>query len=189
MIKKIEEESNMRSYPKAAGGLKLLFIAEILAIVGAVLSLVPILGPILLIVAQVLVLVGLYQASTDDEGYKTAFIITIVNLVVSVVSIFADGVFASVLGIVDTVLNLAVAYFVINTTVNLAHSMGKDELSAKGQKVWKLYLVCAVASIVIALLSFIPVLAAALGILLVIFNLIAYILYLIFLYQASAALA
>lgn len=180
----------MRNYPKAAGGLKLLFIAEILAIVAVVLSLVPVVGPILVIVAQVLILVGLYQAGADDEGYKTAFILSIVNLVVGIVSAFVGtGVFSAILSIVSTVLNLAVAYFVINTTVNLAHSMGKDELSAKGQRVWKLYLICAVASIVITLLSFIPVLAAALGILLAIFQLIAYILYLIFLSKASQALA
>lgn len=179
----------MRSYPKAAGGLKLLFIAEILAIVAAVLALVPLVGAILAIVAQVLILVGLYQAGGDDEGYKTAFIITIVNLVVSVVSVFAGGVFASILSIVSTILNLAVVYFVVNTTGNLAHSMGKDELSTRGEKVWKLYLICAVASIVITLLSFIPALAAALGILLAIFQIIAYILYLIFLNKAAQALA
>ncbi len=179
----------MRSYPKAASGLKLLFIAEILAIIAAVLTLIPVVGPILSAVAQVLILVGLYQASGDDEGYKTAFIITIVNLVVSVVSIFAGGVFATILSIVTTILNLAVVYFVVNTTGNLAHSLGKDELAARGEKVWKLYLICAVASIVISLLSFIPILAAALEIVLAIVQLIAYILYLIFLNKASQALA
>lgn len=180
----------MQNYPNAAGGLKLLFIAEILAIIGAVLGLVPVVGSVLAIISLILVLVGLYKAGADDQAYKTAFIIGIVNLVVGIVSaFFGSGVFATILTIVSAVLDLAVVYYVINTTGNLARSMGHDELSAKGNTVWKLYLICAVASIVIALLSFVPVLAAALAIVLAIVQIVAYILYLIFLNKASKALA
>lgn len=180
----------MRNYPSAAGGIKLLFIAEIVTIIGAVLVLVPVVGIVLLIIGMALVPVGLYRASADDEGYKTAFIISIVNLVVGVVGVFVgDGVFGSILDIVSSILNLAVVYYVVNTTGNLAHSMGNDELPAKGHTVWMLYLICTVASVIIALLSFIPLLGAALAIVLLIVQLVAYILYLVFLSMASKALA
>jgi hypothetical protein len=59
----------VRTYPNAAQGLKLLFIGEIVAIVGAILSLVPVLGPILIVGSEVLILLGLYKAGTDDQGY------------------------------------------------------------------------------------------------------------------------
>ena len=178
----------MRSYPNAAQGLKLLFIAEIVAIVAAVLSLVPFVGAILSIVGLVLVLVGLYKAGADDEGYKTAFIISIVNLVVGTISGFTGGVLGTILTIISTILELAVVYYVVTTTGNLAHSRGNDELSAKGQTVWKLYLICAVASIIIALLSFIPLLGGVLAFVLAIVQIIAYILYLIFLNKAPKEL-
>lgn len=179
----------MTNYPKAAEGLKLLFIAEIVSILGALLSLVPFVGVILLIVAQVLILLGLYKASGDDSGYQTAFIITIVNLVVSVIGIFAGGAFATILNVASAILDLAVVYYVVNTTGNLAHSMGNDVLSSKGKTVWGLYLACTIVSVIITLLSLIPLLgsllAVALGVILLIVQLIAYILYLIFLNKAS----
>ena len=117
----------MRSYSNAAGGIKLLFIAEIVAIIGAVLALVPFVGAILSIVSLILILVGLNKASADDEGYRNAFIISIINLVVGIVSLFVgNAVFATILNIASTILNLAMVYYVVNTTSNLAHSMGND---------------------------------------------------------------
>jgi hypothetical protein len=183
----------VKTYPNAAQGLKLLFIGEIVAIVGAILSLVPVLGPILIVVSEVLMLLGLYKASTDDEGYRTAFIISVANLIVGVINIFVSGVFSSILTIGSTILGLMVVYYVITTTGNLGHSLGNEELASKGKTVWILYLICAIASVVITLISLIPLLGTLVGgvlaVIVAIVQIVAYILYLIFLYKSSTALA
>jgi hypothetical protein len=188
-----KEEFIVKTYPNAAQGLKLLFIGEIVAIIGAILSLVPVLGPILMVASEVLILLGLYKAGADDQGYHTAFIISIANLVVGILNIFVSGVFSSILTIGSTILSLMVVYYVVTTTGNLGHSIGNEELEAKGKTVWTLYLICAIASVVITLISLIPLLGplagGVLGVIVAIIQIIAYILYLIFLSKASQALA
>lgn len=62
----------MNQFPKAANGLKLMFYGEILAIIGIFLTLI-LIGPVISLVGSIMVLVGLYQAREDDEGYGTAF--------------------------------------------------------------------------------------------------------------------
>lgn len=132
----------MRKYPNAADGLKLMFYAQIIVIVGAVLSLVPVLGSVIVIVGSIVSLVGLYKTQADDSGYQMAFYVTIASIVVGVIKNFAgNGIFGSLVGIVNTVLNLAIIYYVCTTTSNLLHSVGNEALANRGITVWKIYLV------------------------------------------------
>ncbi len=188
----------MKNYPNAANGLHLMFIAEVLAVVGAILMLIPIInliGSILAIIALVMMLVGLNKAGADDQGYRTAFMLSIVNLVVSIIGAFVStGAIGGILDIVSTILNLAVVYYVITTTSNLARSIGNEELPRKGHTVWTLYIVCAIISVICAILAMIPSLviiaiAGIIAIIVAIIQIIAYILYMIFLSNGSKALA
>ena len=107
----------MKQYPKAAEGLKLMFYGELLAIIGILLTII-LIGPIIALVGEILVLVGLYRARMDDEGYGTAFMLSIVNIVLSIVGLFvpSDGLLGSLLSIISTIISLAIIYFVCSTT-------------------------------------------------------------------------
>lgn len=175
----------MNRYPNAAEGLKLMFYGEIVAIIGAFLGIIPLLGGLLALAGGVVSLVGLNKAGADDEGYRTAFMLTIINIIVSLVSSFAgDGVFGTLVGIVSSVLSLAVIYFVCITTANLLHSVGASELERKGNTVWTINLVCTIVSVAVMLLAYIPIvniLAAVVGVISALVALVGYIMYLMFL--------
>lgn len=164
--------------------LKWIFIAEILTI----LAFIPVVGAILALIGFILNLVALYGASKLDQGYHTAFVLTIVGIVVSVLNLFASGVFGSLVSIVSTVVSLGILYFVITTTCKHLEACGKDEIAKKGTKVWKINLICTIASVVLTLLAFVPVLAVVLAIIIAIVNIVAAILYLVFLYKSYNAL-
>ncbi len=182
----------MKSYPMASDGLKLMFYGEIVTIIGSVLSLVPIVGVILRILGPVLAAYGLFKAAGDDEGYRTAFYLTIAQVVVNLISaFFKSGIVKSLLSIVSTIIGLAIVYYVCTTTANLLHAVGQEQQSAKGRTVWLIYLICALVSVVVQILAIIPILnilAAAIGIIMLIVQLVGYILYLIFLYKSGKVL-
>ena len=160
-----------------------LFIAQILCI----LDIIPLVGAILAIIGLVMNLMALNGAGKLDEGYKTAFILSIVGLVVSVVNAFAGGVFGTILDIVSSVISLGILYYVVMTTVK---HLGESDVAAKGISVWKLNLGCTVATVVLSVLSLIiPLISAVLSVIVAIVGLVAGILYMIFLYKSSKALA
>ncbi len=183
----------MNRYPNASEGLKLLFYAQILIIVGTLLSLVPIVGSLIALIGGILNLVGLNRAGQDDEGYRTAFILSIVSIAVNVLSSFAgsEGILASLLSIVSTLLSLGIIYFVCITTSNLLHSVGAEALSQRGITVWKINLICTVVSVALIVRMFVPVLnvLAAMGAIAVaIAEIVGYVLYMMFLSGSYKAL-
>ena len=156
--------------------LKWLFIAAILQIF-----------PIANIVGFILNLLALYGAGKLQKGYNTAFTLSIVGIVVSVLSAFVGtGVLGSIIDIVSSIVSLGVLYFVITTTNSL---LKEGDLVVKGQKVWKLNLICTIAAVVLTLLAFIPVLAGLLAIVAFVLVVIATIMYLVYLIKSSKALA
>lgn len=168
--------------------LQWLFIAEILMIFSGA----GLIGTILGIVAFVLNLLALYGASQLDSGYHTAFILSIVGIVVSVISTFAgDGFFATLVGIISDVVALGILYFVVTTTCKHLDDRGAVELSMKGDSVWKINLICTIISVVLSLLMYIPIINVAAAVVIVIVAivmLVAYIRYLIFLWKSHKAL-
>ncbi len=176
----------MDRYPNASEGLKLLFYAQILIIVGTLLSLVPIVGSLIVLTGGILDLVGLHRAGQDDEGYRTAFMLSIASIVVNLLNGFADSesFLASLLSVVSSLVSLGIIYFVCITTSNLLHSVGKEALSQRGITVWKINLVCTAVGVALTLLIFIPVLniLAAIGAIAVaIAEIVGYVLYMMFL--------
>lgn len=197
------------SYPNAAGGLKLMFLAQILTIVGTVvavvggvlalvtagvLAVVALLGSLVILVAGILDIVGLYKAGADDQGYRGALIFALIAVVVGVIMGFVEegGFLYALLSIADSILNFLVVNAVCQTTGNLLHSMGKDDLAERGNTVSKLYLICTVITVVCTLVGAIPIinilagLASFVG---AIITLVGYVLYLGFLNSGSTALA
>ena len=174
----------MNQFPKAANGLKLMFYGEILAIIGIFLTLI-LIGPIISLVGGIMVLVGLYQAREDVEGYGTTFMLSIIGIILDIIGMFfSGGVMASLLSIISTIISLAIVYFVCTTTSNLLHCVGAVETEQRGRTVWNIYLICNIISVVLTLLLFIPLLnvLAVVGMLMAaIAQLVGYIMYLQFL--------
>ena len=186
----------------------MMLLAQILTIVGAVvtvvgamlavvtagiLSIVMLLGSLLVLAAGILDIVGLYKAGADDQGYRGALIFALIAVVVGVVMGWVEdgGILDALLSIVDSILTFLVVNAVCQTTGNLLHSMGKDDLAEKGNTVSKLYLICTVISVVCTLVGAIPVLNLLAGLASMvggIITLVGYVLYLIFLNNSSTAL-
>lgn len=181
------------NYPNAANGLKLVFYAEILAVIGGILMILPTVGSVFLLVSGLLALVGLNRAGADEEGYRTAFMLSIVSVVVSAVSMFtrADSFMGSLVSIVSGIVSLIIIYFVCTTTSKLLRTVGREALYQRGHTVWTINLACTVLGVVLSMLMFIPilnVLAAFAGVIVGIVKLVGYVLYLMFLYGSYKAL-
>lgn len=194
----------MRTYPNAAQGLHKVFLAQILPVVGVVLVLfslsslqlmvmMTMVTVVLAIVSGILNLMGLYQARQDDQGYANAFYLVIATLVVNVLSnLLGSGFLSSLLSLVANVLNLAILYLACATTSLLLTSLGQEELARKGHTVWMINLVCTVITVACDLLAFIPVinlLTVPIMLVTLIAALIGSVMYILFIYRASKALA
>ena len=97
-------------YPNATHGLERVYQSQVIALVAAVLMIIPvinILAAIALIVSLVLYMIGINEAGKDDENYKTAFTLIIVQLVISVLNSLIGGV---IFDLVNEALALAVLY-------------------------------------------------------------------------------
>ena len=168
----------MTDYSMAGKGLNRMFIGEILCI----LAIIPLIGGILALVGYIVMLVGLYTAGKADDGYRTAFFLTIAGLIFSLLPI---------LSIVSSIFNIITTYLVCTTTARLLTERGDLETAAKGLFVWKLYAACLVVSLVCALLLFVPIInvaAVLVQVVTAIASLVGGVLYLMFLYRAANSL-
>ena len=116
-----------------------------------------------------------------------------IGVVVNLIAGFLEeGILTSLLDVVVAVLSLLAVVQVCTTTSNLLHSVNNDALAQRGSTVIKLYVVCTVVSIVCDVLGVIPIVNVVAGLVSVvaaIAQLVGYILYLMFLYSGSKALA
>ena len=168
----------MGNYQNAGAGLKKMFIAEIGAIICTVLMIIPIINifaAIALLVFGIISLVGLYGAGKDIAGCKTAFILTIVQLIVSFISgLIKTGVLHTVFNVANYVFGLLIIYFVCTSVAEVMNQVGAADISNKGLTVWKINLVCYIILIVSIITSIVSI--------------VADIIYMIFLNQAYKAL-
>lgn len=184
----------MQNLQEAKAGLKKVFIAQIGAIACVILALIPLVGLVAGLAAWVFIilnLLGLNQTGKDIEGCKTAFMLSIAYLVVSVLKTFlSTGILGTILAVASTVLNLAVIYFVCTSVSEVMTKNGAANIAQLGHIVWLINLICCAASVVITILALIPVLNVIAGIasiLVVIANLVGLVLYIMFLYKSSEA--
>lgn len=179
-------------YPNAANGLRLMFIGQILMIVGVLLAWVPLVGALLIIAAPVVELLGVYKAGDDDENYRGALVFVALVLMVNFISGFkGEGFLGSILDMASEVLSLLVVFSVCNTTSNLLHSIGQEELARRGGTVIKIYTACTAISIVCGVLGIIPIINIAAALVNGISGLVmvaGYVMYLLFLNGSSKVL-
>ena len=217
-----EEDFIMNQYLNAAQGLKKMFIAQIgiiictvvdaIGIVGlaigtasamvfasgslafmGVFGILAILAGIGAVVFAVISLVGLYGAGKDIAGCNTAFTVTIVSLVVSVLGIlFRSSTILSLLfSLAGFALSFQQTYFVCTSVSEVMSVIGAQDIANQGNSVWKIYLACSIIQAVIAVMGLIPVLNLLTGIgsiVNVIVSLIGLIMYMVFLQKSYKAL-
>ncbi len=179
-------------YPNAANGLRLMFIGQILMIVGVLLVWVPFVGALLLIAAPFVELLGIYRAGDDDDNYRAALGFAVVAVVINlIVGFLSEGFLSSILDVAAEVVGLLMMFSVCNTTSNLLHSIGQEALSRRGGTVIKIYAACTAVSIVCSVLGIIPIINIAAGLVSAvagIVQIIGYVMYLLFLHDSSRAL-
>lgn len=171
----------MSRYRTIGDGLMLVFVGQIICIF----SFLPLLGTILAIVGTIVELVGLHKAGQEEEGYHTAFVLSIVLIVLSFVELIVPFI-----GILSSILSMVVLYSVCITTANILDHFDVDT-AERGRTVWKICLGCTIVMVVCSVLLLIPlinILAAIAAVVTAIVALIGSILYLMFLYRASDSL-
>lgn len=188
----------MQKYENASLGLKMVFIASIGAIICGVIAIIPIIGTIIGgiggLVFLIMSLIGLYKAGTDIDGCKKAFVCSIVQLVVNILKTFLGKVpvLGLLLSLAGYVVTFLVVYLVCSSVGAVMKDMGHEDIASNGTLVYKINFVCYIATIVLSVLAVIPLLnvIAWLGsIVISIVILVAEILYMIFLYKSSNAMA
>lgn len=185
----------MENLQEAKSGLKKMFIAQIGSVACVVLMLIPlinIIAALATLVFLVLSIVGLYQAGKDIEGCKTAFLLTLANLVVSVLKSFLGiGILGTILTLASAAISLAVIYFVCTSVSEVMTKIGSSDVAKNGHTVWMINLICTAATVLITILALIPVLnviANFASYIVAIASLVGSVLYMIFLYKSSNAI-
>lgn len=186
----------MNQYDQAARGLQKMFIAQIGAVVCTVLAAIPVVGLIGgtgAIVFAVVSMIGLYGAGKEIEGCKTAFILTMIDIGLSIIAalVASSAVVAGIFSILDGILSYLTVYLVCTSVAEVLRGVGAGDVADKGVLVWKVNLGCFFAIVVISVLTVFPVLnaiAAVASILVALASIVAAILFMSFLYRSYQAL-
>lgn len=175
----------------AGRGLMLVFTGQIVSFF----SFIPFIGILALVAGALLSLYGFYTMSKTTAEYQNAFIFTLVGMAIGLfASFFSNGFMGTVFSILKDIVNFLVVYYVCSSTSHLLEGMGLGIAYAqadRGRTIWTLYAVCMGISIACRLLSYIPVvniLAALISIAGAVVQLVASILYLIFLWNSQRLL-
>ena len=117
---------------------------EKIAGVYAGLAVFSIIGSILALVAFVLNLAGINSAKKDDGAFKTALIFALAGVVTALISTFfsKNETVSSLTVIISNLLEMLVAYYVVQGIINLAGKLKKSDMIEQGIKV-HLYLTIA----------------------------------------------
>ncbi len=213
-------------FPNAAKGVSRIFLAEILKLIAAAATLIGAFmvfmaigsgaggngtaslssgigalgllsaAGVLSILGFILNIVGIVNASKDEESFKTALICLVIGIVTSIISgFFANNpTLASICNIASEILNLVVTIMVIIGIMRLAERLHNPAISAKASTQLKLIVAINVLALICNIIvTFMggraaSVIASILAIVAAVLSIIQYILYLIFLSQAKAML-
>lgn len=214
-------------FPNAAKGIKKLFTAEVLYLIsviliglGTIFALVSqskegfsavilssvAVGGIIVIVALVLQIVGVIQASKDEASFKGVIYVTLFGIAVSVVAsllsaLFRDNaILPSISNLVSSIVSVISTVLIILGICNLMNQIGKQDLVVKGGKVLRIIVWLAILSLIMRFINiFLPrnfddakplakVIVLCLCILAVILEIAEYVLYISLLSKASKEL-
>lgn len=169
------------TYPNATSGIKKIFTAEILALVGTVVLLiggiitvitiasakdangavagglgliaVALIGSIVVVVAGIMALIGLISASKDQKNFKNALYAVIVSIVLTGVAGYfsANPSLQSILNACGSAANLISTIFVIQAIIDIANEFNNADVAGRGKSQLTLIIVINALSIVAGL--------------------------------------
>lgn len=136
--------------------------------------------------------VGIYKVSASLEDAKPAFVLAIINTVVSFIQKNISGLSFTyiILGIAGTVLAASVIYYIVKVTSSELAKNGNSDMERKGNVIWILCLVVSGVTALVYLLIMLRLVGAyakLFTMLASIVGLVMEILYLIYLYSAGKA--
>lgn len=187
----------MVKYPNAASGIKKMFLSRMVGIIGVVLAFIPAVGPLLTLTCAIAATIfnvwGILEASKDHNGYQTALVFTVADLIFTVVRTFiSKGAVSSVLAFAGDVMEIAVLYYICKTTGELLRDLKNYGLADKGDRVWNINKTCLIIMAVCLVVAFIPILnilAALTSLIVAVVTIYAAVVYLIYLYQSGQYLS
>lgn len=187
----------MVKYPNAASGIKKMFLSRMVGIIGVVLAFIPSIGPFFTLVCAIAATIfnvwGILEASKDHNGYQTALVFTVADLIFTVVRTFiSDGAVSSVLAFAGDVMEIAVLYYICKTTGEMLRDLKNYGLADKGDRVWNINKTCLIIMALCLVVAFIPILnilAAITSLIVAVVTIYAAVVYLIYLYQSGQYLS
>ena len=205
-------------FPNALEGVKKIYKAEIIALIGAILgfvaALLSLVGAqsgslgglagagiliiamsVLFIIAFIMNIVGLNKAKPDEENFKNALYMVFAGIVLSiVVGATQEGTLIHTLGeSLSNICNLLVNYLVATALLNLANRLGDAAVAKKAKSVRSLLTIVWIIALVLQVLgdaftSKAGVIAVILALIASVVEIIAYIVYLGLLSKARGML-
>ena len=137
------------TFPNAFAGIEKIHLALILALMGkaaivageafsriatgSIMGLAAVIGYMLICIAFIIELTGLYTASKDEPLFKRAFIFAIAGAAAPVLAIAASGWLVSLSQTVSSVASFLVTFYVIKGIIALAHRIGDPAVVQKGE--------------------------------------------------------
>ena len=183
-------------FPNALEGVKKIYKAEIIALIGAIIgfvaALLSLVGAasgslgglasagilliamaVLFIIAFIMNIVGLNKAKPDEENFKSALYMVFAGIVLSVVvGATKEGTLIHTLGeSLSNICNLLVNYLVATALLNLANRLGDDAVAKKAASVRTLLTIVWVIALVLNVMG--DVLTSKAGMIAVVLTLIA----------------
>ena len=133
---------------------------------------------------------GILEASKDHNGYQTALVFTVADLIFSIVDTFIDNTaISNVLSFAGNVMNIAVLYYICKSTGELLRDVEELRACKQGDHVWNVNKTCLIVMAVCLVVAFIPILnilAAITSLIVAVVTIYASVVYLIYLYQSGS---
>ena len=132
---------------------------------------------------------GILEASKDHNGYQTALVFTVADLIFSIVDTFIDNTaISNVLSFAGNVMNIAVLYYICKSTGELLRDVKNYGLANKGD-LNKTCLIVMAVCLVVAFIPILNILAAITSLIVAVVTIYASVVYLIYLYQSGQYLS
>ena len=206
-------------YKNAYDGIKLIYLSEVLTLIGAltlvasalltlllgadevadVIALVTMLlslvgGLVLMLVAYILSIVGIVKGSRDEDGFRAALLFVLFGILLSVLSaVFnasANPVLNGIFTVLGDVARFAVTIFIIQAIRNIADRRNNGAVSEHGRRLLLIALIITALTLAAHVLGFFPLIVPAiLSLAAAVLSIVMDIAYLVYLSKAKKMLA
>ena len=162
----------------------------------AIVATAALIGAILLLVAWIVQLVGVIQASRDEDAFKAVLYLIIFAIIVSIVSaVFSNNeTVSNIANIASDVLNLITTLMIIAGIVDMAAQLGNTDVPNKGKAIVRIICATLALTIIIKIVMSIfkndvgTIVAGVLAVIALVLEVVQFIVYLVFLSRASKIL-